>query len=213
MAAKVPLHLPPLPTVRDLVKLYRLQAMKQLSQNFLFDERIIMKIVKSAGRVEDCHVCEVGPGPGGITRAILSRGAKSVVLIEKDRRFARALKFLDLACPGKVKVFWGDVLSFNLSKVFPEETSTPWGDDKLPDLHIIGNLPFSVSTPLVVRWLRDISMKTNAWAFGRVPLTLTFQKEVGDRIVSDALDSQRSRLSIMSQYLCHCENKFTIPGT
>lgn len=204
-------RLPPLPTVRDLVKLYKLRAQKQLSQNFLMDENLTNKIVRAAGSMEGCYVCEVGPGPGGITRSILNRGAKKVLLIEKDQRFKSILGILREHAPEKVEPYYGDVLSFNLSQLFPEEEKREW-DEEIPSIRIIGNLPFSVSTPLIIRWLRDISNRANAWRYGRVSLTLTFQEEVAERLVASESFAQRSRLSIMSQYLCHVSHKFTIPG-
>jgi dimethyladenosine transferase 1 len=204
-------RLPPMPTIRDLVKMYKLQAMKQLSQNFLMDQNLTNKIVKSAGWMDDCYVCEVGPGPGGITRSIITRGAKKVLLIEKDTRFKSTLDLLSEYAPGKVETYYGDVLSFNMSQLFPEEAKREW-EDEVPPIRIIGNLPFSISTPLIIRWLRDISNRTNAWRYGRATLTLTFQEEVADRLVADASFAQRCRLSIMAQYLCHVSHKFTIPG-
>jgi len=205
-------HLPPMPTIRDVVKLYRLNAIKQLSQNFLMDEKLTHKIVKAAGRVDENHVCEVGPGPGGITRAILARGAKKVILIEKDLRFKSILNMLSQAAPGRVETYYGDVLSFNMSNLFPEEERRDW-DAPTPYLQIMGNLPFNVATPLIIRWLKDISEKTNAWRYGRVPLTLTFQKEVAERLAAEDSHEQRCRLSIMAQYLCQTYHKFTIKGS
>jgi dimethyladenosine transferase 1 len=207
------IRLPPLPSVRDLVKLYKLRAIKQLSQNFLLDEKLTGKIVKVAGRFENLYVCEVGPGPGGITRSILSKNPKKLLLIEKDKRFSSALNLLQNCCPpGTIDIYWGDVLSFEMSKMFPQEASRDWYDN-IPPIHIIGNLPFSVSTPLIIKWLSGISKRNNAWSYGRVPLTLTFQQEVAERLVSEASNvDRRSRLSIMAQHLCHCELKFTIPG-
>jgi dimethyladenosine transferase 1 len=205
-------RLPPLPSLRDLVRIYKLQAIKQLSQNFLLDEKLTSKIVKAAGNLRDHYVCEVGPGPGGITRPIIRRGAKKVVLIERDKRFASSLGMLKEACPaGMVDIYWGDVLSFDMSQMFPDEVRRSW-EDITPPIHIIGNLPFSVSTPLIIKWLDAISERRNAWSYGRVPLTLTFQLEVAERLVAEVLNSQRSRLSIMAQHLCHCSHKFTIPG-
>lgn len=204
-------RLPPLPSVSDLVKLYKLKAIKQLSQNFLMDEKLTNKIVKAAGRLEDFYVCEVGPGPGGITRSILAKNPKQLILIEKDKRFASPLNILKQSCPkGMVDIYWGDVLSFEMSKLFPEEARRDW-DDYCP-IHVIGNLPFSVSTPLIVRWLDAISKKKNVWEYGRAPLTLTFQLEVAERLVAEVNDEQRSRLSIMAQYLCQVYHKFTIKG-
>jgi dimethyladenosine transferase 1 len=119
---------------------------------------------------------------------------------------------LSQAAPGRVETYYGDVLSFNLTNLFPEEQARAW-EDPCPYLHVMGNLPFSVATPLIIRWLKDISQRTNAWRFGRVPLTLTFQKEVAERLAAPERHEQRCRLSIMAQYLCHTNHKFTIKGS
>ena len=98
-----------------------------------------------------------------------------------------------------------------MDRLFPEEIIKSWQDEP-PNISILGNLPFSVSTPLIIDYLENISNRTSLWRYGRVGLTLTFQKEVADRLAADILDKQRSRLSIMSQYLCKVKHKFTIPG-
>lgn len=205
-------RLPPLPTVRDLVKLYQLNAIKQLSQNFLLDYKLTGKICKAAGNLSDCLVCEVGPGPGGITRSILERLPKKVIVIEKDKRFERSLQILQQACPGKLDIYWGDVLSFNMKELIPPEFAKSWEEDSLPKLHLIGNLPFNIATPLISRWLSQISRKESIWEHGRVPMTLTFQKEVAERLTAEASTEQRSRLSIMAQYLTHPTLKFVMKG-
>lgn len=204
-------RLPPLPTIRDLLRLYRLRAIKQLSQNFLMDQRITDKIVRAAGRIRNGHVCEIGPGPGGITRSIINRGPERVVVIEKDRRFGPTLELLAEATGGKVEIIYGDIMSFRMEKLFPEASKVMW-EDSPPNIHLIGNLPFNVSTPLIIRWLHDISVRENAWSYGRTKMLLTFQKEVAERIVAPIMSEQRCRLSVMCQNWCEVHHKFTIPG-
>ena len=205
------IRLPPMPTIGDLVKLYRLRARKQLSQNFLMDQNLTNKIVKASGYMNNSCVCEVGPGPGGITRSILNQGPKKLLLIEKDKRFKPTLELLRECAPGIVDIYYGDVLSFNMSRLFPEEEAKEW-TDTIPNIRIIGNLPFNISTPLIIRWLKDMSQRANAWRYGRVTLSLTFQHEVAERLVAEAAEAQRCRLSVMAQYLCKVYYKFTIPG-
>ncbi|XP_069157831.1 dimethyladenosine transferase 1, mitochondrial [Procambarus clarkii] len=205
------LRLPPLPSTSDLVKLYNLRATKQLGQNFLMDHKLTSKIVRSGGRVRDCHVCEVGPGPGGITRSILEQGAAHLTVLEKDPRFIPTLELLKDASNGKLDIELGDVLTFNMEKIFSPDLVQPW-EGRPPKIHLIGNLPFNVATPLIIRWLRDISLKRNAWVNGRVRMTLTFQLEVVQRMVAPPGHHQRCRLSVMCQNWCQVTHKFTIPG-
>jgi len=211
MSTSVLPRLPPLPAVRDLLNLYKLQAVKQLSQNFLLEPRLTTKLVGAAGPINDGCVCEVGPGAGSLTRVILSRNVRHLVVVEKDRRFGPALDMLADAGHGRMHIVWGDVLSHNLANSFPTEYRRPWHDQP-PNVHVIGNLPFNVATPLIIRWLKAMSERSNAWAYGRVPLTLTFQEEVAQRMVAPIGASNRCRLSVMCQSLCHVQHKFTIPG-
>lgn len=204
-------RLPPMPTVGELIKLYNLRAEKQLSQNFLLDMKLTDKIVRQAGSLRDAHVCEVGPGPGGLTRSILNGGATDVIVVEKDTRFIPGLKLLSEAAPGRLRIVHGDILTYRMDRGFPVNISKPWGEDP-PNLHIIGNLPFSVSTPLIIKWLENMANRTGPFLYGRTRLTLTFQKEVAERLTASTGSKQRSRLSIMAQYLCTVRNCFTIPG-
>lgn len=218
MASAVPVvrkgvRLPPLPTIRDLIKLYQLRAIKQLSQNFLMDQRLTDKIVRAAGKIEGHHVLEVGPGPGGITRSIIKKLPKHLVVIEKDRRFLPSLELLSEATRGytKMDIYRADILKYPIETAFPDLTVHEWEGVRAP-IHLIGNLPFSISTRLLINWLRDISLRQGAWSFGRASMTLTFQKEVAERIVAPILSPQRCRLSIMSQIWTLPHMKFTIPG-
>ncbi|XP_078505309.1 dimethyladenosine transferase 1, mitochondrial [Lissotriton helveticus] len=204
-------RLPPLPTVGEIIKLFNLRAQKQLSQNFLLDLRLTDKIVRKAGNVSDAYVCEVGPGPGGITRSILNAGVKELLVVEKDTRFIPGLQMLSEAAPGKMRIVHGDILTYKMERAFPSQLRKAWEDD-LPDVHIIGNLPFSVSTPLIIKWLENIANRDGPFTYGRTQMTLTFQKEVAERLTASTGSRQRSRLSVMSQYLCTVHDCFTIPG-
>lgn len=208
-------RLPPLPTIRDLIRLYRLRAIKQLSQNFLMDERLTDKIVRAAGSLEGHHVLEVGPGPGGITRSIIRQAPRHLVLVEKDPRFRPTLELLREASAGMLHtdIHIDDILRFPAEAAFDATapTRSAWDGPRAP-VHLIGNLPFAISTRLLINWLHDVSERRGAWSYGRASMTLTFQKEVADRIVAPMLNAQRCRLSVMSQLWTKPQLRFEIPG-
>ncbi|KOC69227.1 Dimethyladenosine transferase 1, mitochondrial [Habropoda laboriosa] len=209
------LRLPPLPTIRELLKIYKLRAMKQLSQNFLLNENLTDKIIKKAGNLGEYHVLEIGPGPGGLTRSILKYQPRKLIVVEKDKRFQPTLEMLAdafAAVNGKMEIIFDDIMKINLNNVFPMTEAKPWSDTT-PKIKLIGNLPFNVSTPLIIKWLHAISEKRGPWEFGRTRMTLTFQKEVGERLVAPPKSIQRCRLSVMAQAWTCPVMHFVIPGT
>ncbi|XP_013380044.1 mitochondrial dimethyladenosine transferase 1-like [Lingula anatina] len=202
----------PLPTVRDLIKMYKIRAEKQLAQNFLLCTKTNRRIVNAAGKIKNNYIFEVGPGPGGITRAILEKNVLGLTVVEKDKRFLPGLELIkDTAKHTEMEIFIGDILSFNMNQRFPDELKEQW-EDGLPKIKILGNLPFNISTGLILKWLEDISNQNGAWSYGRVPLTLTFQKEVAQRLAAPINSKFRSRLSVMSQYLCDVNHVYNIPA-
>ncbi|CAF4864926.1 unnamed protein product [Pieris macdunnoughi] len=207
------IRLPPLPSIKDIIRLYKLRALRELSQNFLMEPRLIDKIVRAAGNINNHVVCEVGPGPGGITRSIIKQAPRKIILIEKDPRFLPSLELLADACKDNVDVdiVTGDILKTNIAHFIPKDIKTGWNDPP-PPVHLIGNLPFSVSTILMIRWLEMISRQEGPWELGRTRMTLTFQKEVAERMAARILDKQRCRLSVMCQSWCTVNYKFDISG-
>lgn len=209
----VSIRLPPLPSIKDVIRLYKLRALRELSQNFLLEPRLLDKIVRAAGNIVNHVVCEVGPGPGGITRSIIQQHPRKLILIEKDPRFIPSLELLGDVCKDKVDldIITGDILKTDVAQFIPPDVKTDWLDSP-PPVNLIGNLPFSVSTILMIRWLELISKQEGPWAFGRTRMTLTFQKEVAERMAARILDKQRCRLSVMCQSWCTVKYNFDIPG-
>uniref|UniRef100_A0A6G1SCS0 rRNA adenine N(6)-methyltransferase n=1 Tax=Aceria tosichella TaxID=561515 RepID=A0A6G1SCS0_9ACAR len=227
-----PKKLPPLPRTRDLLHVYGIRAKKNLSQNFLLNQRLIRGLVRAAGIMPGSRVIEVGPGPGNLTRAILEQSPFEVLAVEKDRRFLPLLEQLaDSVLPGQLKILLGDALDHDFENIFgnpkqlesdfqlpvglPEHVfkfSREWEDRSLPPVRLIGNLPFSISTPLLIKWLHHISLRNSFWQYGRVPMLLTFQDEVARRICANPTAYERTRLSVMSQNYCHVQYMFRISG-
>jgi len=178
------------------------------------DQNLCDKIIRKAGKLAGTQVLEVGPGPGGLTRSILKQVPKRIVVIEKDHRFKPSLEMLADSfhmINGKMDIIYDDIMKTNIENLFPVEEKKMW-NDKSPDIHIIGNLPFNVSTPLIIKWLHAIAERRGPWAFGRTKMTLTFQKEVAERLVSQASEAQRCRLSVMAQAWTYPVLRFVIPG-
>lgn len=170
-----------LPPLRDVIKRHDLSANKALGQNFLFDQQLLDRIARVPGDLHDQEVLEVGPGPGGLTRALLLAGAK-VTAIERDRRCIPALEELGAAFPGRLRVIEGDALEIDAPSLFEGRP------------HIASNLPYNVGTALFVGWL------SSDWQPWWRSLTLMFQREVADRIVAHANDDAYGRLAVLAQW-------------
>jgi 16S rRNA (adenine1518-N6/adenine1519-N6)-dimethyltransferase len=184
-----------LPTLREELQAHDLWANKGLGQHFLLDLNITRRIAKTAGELACKTVIEVGPGPGGLTRALLEAGA-NVIAVEKDARFIPLLEPLVQWSEGKLRIVHGDALE-------ADEEALLAGSPDAGGAAIISNLPYNVGTPLLVKWL-----KAGAW---RGPMTLMFQKEVAQRIVAKPGADAYGRLAVLAQARCECRLEFTVP--
>lgn len=171
-----------LPPLRDVITRYGLQASKALGQNFLFDEQLLDRIATIPGSLRDHNVLEIGPGPGGLTRALLRAGA-NVTAIEMDKRCLPALAELEAAFPGKLSVIEGDALKIDAASLF----DGPYA--------VVANLPYNVGTALFVNWLSGEN-----WPPKWSSLTLMFQQEVAQRIVATPDSSAYGRLAVLAQW-------------
>ena len=170
-----------LPPLRDIIARHGLQAQKALGQNFLFDLNLTSRIARSAGPLDEATVIEVGPGPGGLTRALLAAGARKVIAIERDHRCIPALEEIAAHYPGRLTIIEGDALTFNPASI--EESGS---------LKIIANLPYNIGTALLMNWI-DIEN----WPPRFDDLVLMFQREVAERIVATpAAPHDYGRLSV-----------------
>jgi 16S rRNA (adenine1518-N6/adenine1519-N6)-dimethyltransferase len=171
-----------LPPLREVIARHGLAANKALGQNFLLDSQLLDRIAAVPGDLSGGHVYEVGPGPGGLTRALLKAGAR-VTVVERDRRCIPALEELAVAYPDQLQIVEGDALSVPLADVLATGG------------HIASNLPYNVGSALLVQWL-TIAGWPPLWA----SLTLMFQREVADRIVAKPGSSAFGRLSVLAQW-------------
>ncbi|QRI64640.1 16S rRNA (adenine(1518)-N(6)/adenine(1519)-N(6))-dimethyltransferase RsmA [Shinella sp. PSBB067] len=184
-----------LPPLRDVIQRHGLDARKALGQNFLLDLNLTQKIARTAGPVENHTVIEVGPGPGGLTRAILALGAKRVIAIERDARCLPALAEISDHYPGRLTVIEGDALKTDFEALAPGEP-----------VRIIANLPYNVGTQLLVNWLLP-----KTWPPFWESLTLMFQREVGLRIVAEENDDHYGRLGVLCGWRTHARMAFDVP--
>lgn len=173
----------PLPSLRETIARHGLDARRSLGQHFLLDEALCARIAALAGDLAGRHVLEVGPGPGGLTRALLATAAAEVVAVELDRRAVAALAELAAAHPGRLRVVEGDALKLDPAALLPAAPR-----------RIVANLPYNVATPLLVRWLRGAAALEG--------MTLMFQQEVAERIAAAPGTEAYGRLGVLAQWRC-----------
>ena len=185
-----------LPPLREIIERHGLQAKKSLGQNFLLDLNLTGKVARTAGDLSAATVIEVGPGPGGLTRALLMHGAASVVAIERDARCIAALEEISAAYPGRLTIIEGDALTADFA--------TLAGD--ADDVRIVSNLPYNIGTELLVRWLT-----VEPWPPFWRSLTLMFQREVAERIVAAPDSDAYGRLGVLAGWRSQARIAFDVP--
>jgi 16S rRNA (adenine1518-N6/adenine1519-N6)-dimethyltransferase len=190
-----------LPPLREVVERHGLDPKKSLGQNFLFDLNLTGRIARAAGPLQGVTVVEVGPGPGGLTRALLAEGAAHVIAVERDERCLAALAEIAEACPGRLTIVPGDALETDLGALVARHgTGGP--------ARIAANLPYNIGTVLLTQWL-----ETDAWPPWFDRLTLMFQREVAERIV--ATPAQRAdygRLAVLCGWRTQARILFDVPA-
>lgn len=184
-----------LPPLRDVIERFGLRAKKSLGQNFLLDLNLTSKVARAAGLLTGKTVIEVGPGPGGLTRALLMSDVKKVIAVEKDARCVEALQEVAAHYPGRLDVLPADALDIDLATIANGEK-----------VKVIANLPYNIGTELLIRWLT-----ANDWPPFYESLTLMFQKEVAQRITAGAGDSHYGRLGVLCGWRTEAEMMFDIP--
>jgi 16S rRNA (adenine1518-N6/adenine1519-N6)-dimethyltransferase len=183
-----------LPPLREVIRRHGLAAKKSLGQNFLLDLNLTARIARAAGPLEGVVVVEVGPGPGGLTRALLAMGAARVIAIERDERCIAALGEIAAACPGRLEVIAGDALAVDVRPSLRDGTA-----------RIVANLPYNIATPLLVNWLSE-----EPWPPWFDRLVLMFQREVAERIVAVHGSKSYGRLSVLAQWRTEAKILFDV---
>jgi 16S rRNA (adenine1518-N6/adenine1519-N6)-dimethyltransferase len=183
---------PEIDPLRAVIARFDLRADRRLGQHFLLDPQLLAKIARAAGDLHGRTVLEVGPGPGGLTRALLEAGAARVIAIERDPRCVAALCELAAMSEGRLQVIEADALTFDVAALGPER------------IVAVANLPYNVGTPLLLGWLDRIERFES--------LTLMFQREVAERLAAAPGDPAYGRLSVIVQWLCEVRLLLHLPG-
>jgi 16S rRNA (adenine1518-N6/adenine1519-N6)-dimethyltransferase len=189
-----------LPPLREIVATYGLDPKKSLGQNFLFDLNLTGRIARAAGPLTGVTVIEVGPGPGGLTRALLNEGAAKVIAVERDERCLAALAQIAAHWPGRLDVVAGDALALDFRALAAKAHGAP--------LRVCANLPYNIATPLLARWL-----EAEPWPPFFDRLTLMFQREVALRIVASPDErADYGRLGVLAGWRCRRRILFDVPA-
>ncbi len=183
-----------LPPLREVIRRHGLSAKKSLGQNFLLDLNLTGRIARAAGDLKQATIVEIGPGPGGLTRALLALGAKRVIAIERDERAVAALDEIAQRYPGRLDVVAADALTFDPRPMLGVERAK-----------IIANLPYNIATPLLIGWL-----STEPWPPWFDEMILMFQREVAERIVAEVGDAAYGRLAVFAGWRTQAKILFDV---
>ncbi len=183
-----------LPPLRDVIRRHGLSAKKYLGQNFLLDFNLLARIARVAAPLDGAAVVEVGPGPGGLTRALLSLGAGKIIAIERDERAKPALEEIAARYPGKLEIVSGDALGFDGRAHLAGERA-----------RVVANLPYNIATALLIDWLT-----AEPWPPWYDMLVLMFQREVAERIVAKVGDDAYGRLAVLAGWRCEAKIMFDV---
>jgi 16S rRNA (adenine1518-N6/adenine1519-N6)-dimethyltransferase len=183
-----------LPPLRDVIKRHALSARKSLGQNFLLDLNLTARIARAAGPLEEATVIEIGPDPGGLTRALLAMGAKQVIAIERDERALGALEEISQRYPGRLRIVSADATQFDPRPLLGTTRAK-----------IVANLPYNIATPLLIDWL-----SIEPWPPWYDTMVLMFQREVAERIVARENEEAYGRLGVLSNWRAETKILFDI---
>ncbi len=183
-----------LPPLREVIRRHGLMARKSLGQNFLLDLNLAARIARAAGPLETITVVEIGPGPGGLTRALLALGAARVIAIERDDRAMGALQEIAAHYPGRLEIVAADALNFDAREQLASGRA-----------RIVANLPYNIATALLVKWV-----SVEPWPPWYDSATLMFQREVAERIVAEVGSKSYGRLSVLVQWRCEARIVFDV---
>ncbi len=183
-----------LPPLREVIRKHELSARKSLGQNFLLDLNLTARIARAGGSLDGVTVVEIGPGPGGLTRALLAEGATRVIAVERDERAVAALQEIAARYPGRLEIVSGDALEFDPRPLLKGERS-----------RVVANLPYNIATPLLVSWLT-----AEPWPPWYDMLVLMFQREVAERIAAAPGSKSYGRLSVLTSWRCETKIMFDV---